>query len=252
MFISHKHRFIFFHIPKTAGSTLEKELCRQLGENEWRTKWACPAWGTGTGRGSQEFTKHMRPWLARKRLGRDLFNSYFKFSTVRNPWDWHLSFYSMLTQWPKFASPLGHYAKNHGGRVHPMNDYKDFNEYITLGSKGTGCGQLREYGSPCSRFLQDTDGQRAASKSRRLLVDDVISLENMDADLNRIFSRLDLDPPDMTRRDPKVTSCGEPWDCSSRHPPAGEVYSKNTWNIIKSLNTVDILRFNWGSLSLET
>ena len=71
--ISDQHRFIFVHLNKTGGTSIEKIFEPQADQKDVRYKHASIA------------------YYARKfpRLYRD----YFKFAFVRNPWDWLVSRY---------------------------------------------------------------------------------------------------------------------------------------------------------------
>ena len=63
--ISHEYKCIFIHIPRTAGSSIEKWIC---------------------GKKAKLNIKHLIASQAKK-LYKDYWNDYFKFSIVRNPWD---------------------------------------------------------------------------------------------------------------------------------------------------------------------
>lgn len=66
--ISHKYKCIFIHIPRTAGSSIEKMIC---GDDWWKI---------------EKSTKHLLASQS-KQIYKDYWNDYFKFSIVRNPWD---------------------------------------------------------------------------------------------------------------------------------------------------------------------
>ncbi len=66
--ISHKYKCIFIHIPRVAGSSIESKI---IGKNWWSI---------------EKETKHILASQA-KYLYKDYWNSYFKFSFVRNPFD---------------------------------------------------------------------------------------------------------------------------------------------------------------------
>ncbi|MDU8885473.1 sulfotransferase family 2 domain-containing protein [Yeosuana sp. MJ-SS3] len=66
--ISHKYKCIFIHIPRTAGSSIEKWIC---GSDWWKI---------------DKQTKHLLASQA-KSIYQEYWDSYFKFSFVRNPWD---------------------------------------------------------------------------------------------------------------------------------------------------------------------
>ncbi|MFO8053169.1 MAG: sulfotransferase family 2 domain-containing protein [Candidatus Omnitrophota bacterium] len=77
MLISHTYKFIFLHIPKTAGSSVAATLKRNLNKNDLLL---CP------------HTKAVRLKLTAK----DKWKDYFKFTFVRNPWDRMVSAYFFL------------------------------------------------------------------------------------------------------------------------------------------------------------
>ncbi len=66
--ISHEHRCIFLHIPRTAGTSIEKWI---VGTDWWKI---------------EPETKHLLASQA-KRLYAEYWDEYFKFSFVRNPVD---------------------------------------------------------------------------------------------------------------------------------------------------------------------
>ena len=82
--ISHNHRCIFVHIPKTGGASIETVI------------WGWPRreadlWG---GMHVPHFNKyqtgglqHLLARQVRTEVGAEIFERYFKFSLVRNPWD---------------------------------------------------------------------------------------------------------------------------------------------------------------------
>ena len=82
--ISDIYKFIFLHIPKTGGTSIEKYIkpyCFRVGHH------------------------HLPAKRMEKRLGPQKFNQYFKFTFVRNPWDKYVSEYKWYTnkkfRWPR-------------------------------------------------------------------------------------------------------------------------------------------------------
>lgn len=80
--LSHKFKFIFYHNPRTGGTSIGKALgdyCEyNLESNNPPT----------------EFRKHTTLVTIKNIIGEDKFNEYYKFSFVRNPWDRLLSLYN--------------------------------------------------------------------------------------------------------------------------------------------------------------
>jgi hypothetical protein len=70
MIISHSNRFIFIKSEKTAGSSVELAISKILKKND--------IWLDGS---------HMTPVEISEKYGNEIFNEYFKFSIVRNPFD---------------------------------------------------------------------------------------------------------------------------------------------------------------------
>lgn len=94
MIISHKHKFIFFKTRKTAGTSLQIALSEFCEDNDVITG-SHKFYGKETeeqGEGiniNNFFTDHPHPELeqTKKFLGEDIWNSYFKFAFVRNPYE---------------------------------------------------------------------------------------------------------------------------------------------------------------------
>lgn len=95
MIISHKHKFIFFKTRKTAGSSiqaalsqicdLEKDVITGSNIKHGKLDESHSA-GVNVNR---FFTNHPHPTLSQVRafLGEEVWNSYYKFAFVRNPYD---------------------------------------------------------------------------------------------------------------------------------------------------------------------
>lgn len=80
MILSHKHKFIFLCNGKTGTTSIEKALqpFQEGEEYNFYIKGVCP-------------NRHVYPAIIKACLPKDVWNSYYKFTFVRNPWDLFVS-----------------------------------------------------------------------------------------------------------------------------------------------------------------
>ena len=99
MIISHKHKFIFLKTRKTAGSSIQVTLAEHCGENDiitgqYRLGIDDNSHSAGLNM-SKFYTNHPHPELipTKEFLGNAIWDSYFTFAIVRNPYDIAVSRY---------------------------------------------------------------------------------------------------------------------------------------------------------------
>ncbi|MFP8644897.1 sulfotransferase family 2 domain-containing protein [Priestia aryabhattai] len=109
MIISHKHKFIFLKTKKTAGTSIEISLSRYCGEEDIITPIAPedekvrarlnlgPQNFMDSNNKQRKFFNHYKATKIKKTIGEDIWNSYYKFSFDRNPWDKVISQYYFKT-----------------------------------------------------------------------------------------------------------------------------------------------------------
>lgn len=123
--ISHLHKCIFVHIPKTGGTSVEDLIWPQISERSAQDLWM----GKIDQHSNKYQTGGLQHLLARQiqlEVGHEVFDSYFKFTMVRNPWDRLVSQYAHMSKRKglrnyigmKEGDPLKRYLELIGKRRH--------------------------------------------------------------------------------------------------------------------------------------
>ena len=178
MLISYKHKFIFIHNYKVAGNSVNQALryhsilnpTRYTVLNRQLEKMGPLGWKT-----IQLFRKtgllhcadeHITAHEAKRHIPSTLWDNFFKFGFVRNPWDWQVSLYHYILQYPYHRL----YDK--------INACTNFEVYIMSGTFKTG--HLSQY-----EFFTDSNGN--------LLVDYIGKLETIQEDFKKIGGVIGLE-----------------------------------------------------------
>ncbi|WP_202940772.1 sulfotransferase family 2 domain-containing protein [Alteromonas macleodii] len=151
MIVSHKYKFIFVHINKCGGTSVTRALLPFLGEDD-----LVLGGSSDTEKLSEEYLaehgiyKHSTASEIKRFVGDEVWNSYYKFATIRNPWDKIVSTYFWFhkTGWGKGGK---------GDKVRSL----DFEAY----AKSQWMDELG-----CSDFLYE---------GKNLIVDEVFAIENL-------------------------------------------------------------------------
>ena len=169
MRISYRHKFIFIHVDRTGGTSISTALDRYSFRQSDLSRLVAAAlrrigFRAGYYRWQKNPTQHVSAAFLKSRLPTKVFESYFKFAFVRNPWDWIVSLYHARLQHP----------------VHP--------EY-----------ELARYLGDFPSYLQWwVDNKRSQQKdllvddNNNLLVDFVGRFESLESDFKTICRRLGL------------------------------------------------------------
>ena len=126
--VSHRHKFIFVHARKSAGTSLQVSLSRWLGEGDvasydvdspvltFNRYTDEDDFGAVPVRDGDEsgvrYGNHDLPDEIRGKVGEDVWAAYFKFTVARNPWDLLVSYLHS-----KFGP---HYWRDVWGRRRPI------------------------------------------------------------------------------------------------------------------------------------
>ncbi len=154
MIVSHKYKFIFIKTAKTAGTSIEVFLSSVCSNDDIFTP-IFPEVEPHRPRNYEkyEFRNHMPASEIKKKLPDDIWNEYFKFCVERNPWDKTLSHYHMLNY-------------RAGGDL-TLQQYFEQEKF-------------------CRNFAMYTDS------NENLIVDKVLSYENLMGDLEIVFKQLGI------------------------------------------------------------
>lgn len=162
MIISHRKRFIFIHTYKVAGTSVKSALrpYADIMHKKYTLRRLFYVLGlTGP------VGEHATALQLRAQLPKEIFDSYFKFAFVRNPWDWQVSLY--------------HYILSH--RLHPQHRI-----IKSLGSFSSYLKWRTDQGVELQKdFVTDQNGN--------LVVDFIGKYENLYEDFSEICKTIDID-----------------------------------------------------------
>ena len=206
MLISKKHNFIFIHIYKNAGTSITDALkpfsttkcvrvvSRMLSKISIITPF-----------NPQPFPQFVKASDIINAMGKEVFDTFFSFAIVRNPWDWQVSLYKyMLNNTKHYQHDL---IKTHG----------NFENYIKWRCENEVRFQRD--------FIYSEDGE--------LLVDFVGRFENIDAHFKQICSCI------------KVSTTLPKLNMSNETKPYQEYYSLETKDLVRQTFDVDIELFGY-------
>jgi len=206
--ISSKHKIIFVHIPKTAGTSIEYLLdmhgCKKdIGINRYLDQE--PDFEHLFGSGLQ----HLSAKEIEKIIGQKIFKEYFKFSIIRNPYDRLISYFAWLD---------GKWVNNK--MLTKENFYKYLNEYRLLNY----IPFYNNFPKPQYKYLYI---------KKKLAVDFIIRYERLEEGIKEISSKIGL-------------NINLPLRMKSFHMNYREYYNFNTVNIVRRLYYKDFKLFNYN------
>lgn len=220
MLISHKDKFVFIHIQKTAGMSVMDALLprarmldrlvyefgasrRVVGAINARLGWS--------DEGNRRFTgyhKHATALEVRTGFGERRFDSYYTFAFVRNPFDWLVSLFYYIRQ-----------SKAH--RMHDLAANVPFAEFLDL--------HVARRPATLLDFVTDDAGQ--------IIVDFVGRFERLPENLATICKVLGLAETRLPHKNPSV---------QRRDPDYRSYYDDASRSLVESYFADDLSTFGYS------
>ena len=209
--ISHKHKAIFVHIPKCAGTTIEHYLLSDLMEkrqkNKQKSKWMYAKkylWGGGPGANMfwnghwkhNEWTdavQHLPIKYIQRVVDDKTYNNYYKFTFVRNPWARAVSdYYWLMADFP--GQPMRNAIK-YSFELDVNSTFTDYvRQMINIPKKHPLHARGRKYldknkrhvhlNIPQKEYIVDDNGNN--------VMDYIGRVENFDNDFQKICTKLNI------------------------------------------------------------
>jgi len=162
--ICHKNKFIFVHIPKTAGVSIELAL---FGGHDARKRHQSFGWDQ-----KRKIHKHHATIEDVQKYYASNLKDYFKFAFVRNPWD------RAVSDWLWFH------------REFKLKKIKSFKNYLLSRGWFAQVNHLRDRSGRGDHFFSQY--QFIANSRSELMVDFVGRFENLQADFDIICEKMNL------------------------------------------------------------
>ena len=186
MEISHDRKFIFIHIPKTAGTSVAEILqphAQTLRRNVWRTARHALPFPTAPRR--SWFEQHDHAQRIVDKWGADRFAEYFSFGFVRNPFRHAVSHYHFVR-----TARFGRLKRR------TISSF-DFEEYLEWRAAARDHASMERR----TRFVRMPDQSfYVTGRDGRILVTRIYRMEQLDAALADMTSRLNIPYPASLQR----------------------------------------------------
>lgn len=167
MLLSVEKKFIFIHIPKTAGSSLKRALAPYaLNPQRSQYRRLLSHLPVPENPGRAWLRQHDKASWIRLKLPRSVFDGYHKFAVVRNPYDYAVSYYA-------YVRSNDHSRANR----HAQGSFLDFLTYLRRKDAISGITQ--------SSWITDSKG--------KVIIDQILRFETIEADFETLSQRLGLD-----------------------------------------------------------
>ena len=210
--ISHKHKAIFVHVPKTAGSSMRMYFGKRgFGPVEYHAP-------DGSNDDITGVYVNGTAWRIKRNL-LNVWDDYFKFAFVRNPWDRFASNYFFLIN--EFEK-----EQNNPTGVHPQ-DFLDKAKHIA------------SFGSFKKMVMDGTVLHNVPTQYGILKINDSVGVdfigktENLQEDFNIICDKIGIPPQQLPHKN------------KTKHKHYTEYYNDETKQIVAEKYAKDIEHFGY-------
>ncbi|MDX1477594.1 MAG: sulfotransferase family 2 domain-containing protein [Saprospiraceae bacterium] len=169
--INTERKFLYIHIPKTAGTAIKKAL------------------------GLTPEASHGKYFHFEERLGPRAYQRYFKITFVRNPWDRFLSFYL----YAKMEENYYHSTRDPARSIYGKNRHYDLLRRATLNDAAHYLIEGRFKPLTGSFYFMAPQYEWIATEQGELQVDFLGRFETIPDDMQGLFTRLGLPQTDLER-----------------------------------------------------
>ncbi len=201
--LSQENKFIFVHIPKTGGTSIEHAL-----QGYGKVLQGPKNFGS-------VYYKHATAGAVQQQLGPAKYDEFFKFTFVRNPWDWIVSQYAFN----RGFSPPYVFGTPHRRSSRVRNEHRkwSFSDWLPWWITNLSPSQ--------TSMLVDDQGQ--------LIVDAVGHFEHLDNDFREICTMLSVPVEPLPHLKP------------SRRCPAAEYYNNESRRLVVEKFRTDFELFGY-------
>ena len=199
--ISHAHKFIFIHIPKTGGTSID------ILFNGSMQRHSC--------------LKDYEYYLPKKQ-----FDQYFKFTTVRNPFDLLVSSYTMVIK--RIQQKHLHTLKQFGHNVFSFEEYlKNKIQNYIVGTEPFISTNFSHsmFNSNQIYWIKDSQG--------KINIDYVMKFENLQEDFNVVCDKIGIPQRELPHKN------------KTKHKHYTEYYDDETKQIVAEKYAKDIEYFGY-------
>ncbi|MBT8076931.1 MAG: sulfotransferase family protein [Gammaproteobacteria bacterium] len=212
MIVSHKHRFIFFAVPKTGTHAIREALRPHLHEDDWEQQVLFGQQALPIPEIARLRHGHISVQQIRPHFDADRWTGYFKFGFVRNPFDRFVSICFFLQ---RDNSDFAHSARR----------------FMKLAINRQRFRQ-RVLALPQYRLLTDADA--------RVGLDFVGRYESLQESYDKICAFLGIPSTPLPRKNP------------SKHKPWREYYDEELAASVRDFYEMDLRLFGYDDLSGST